>query len=357
MTATVISNDPDLVRSILDDRLSRWARGLLDDPATSEDTQELASRVLETCAAIYASTESEGERLATTLRVAGIESTTTATDQRHSLIIDIAACDAEAAMAVLKDAGYQPGREWSGGAARSFLRFAREAIFTQSGPHSTVVRLRWQQRSSSRSALRSVAQRAITPTPADWATVDLPKSLWWAYGAIRPFRLVAERLGIASDEHGDLEPFLVTPDALLEPLLTVAAVDDTDVFVDIGCGDGRIVIAAARQRGCRAIGVEQSAESAAGARGQVDAAALSERVQIIRADAQDADLSEATIALFFIPMVVAARLVPTVLNKLAPGGRVVLHEQSRLAATLPSPVDSVAIIAADAVTVAHQWNR
>ena len=77
----------------------------------------------------------------------------------------------------------------------------------------------------------------------------------------------------------------------------------------------------------------------------------------LHADARDADLSEATVALFFVPMTVAVRLVPTVLERMAPGGRVVLHEQSRLAPTLSPPASSVAIIAPDAVTVAHRWTR
>jgi len=205
--------------------------------------------------------------------------------------------------------------------------------------------------------LRSFADRVVVPTPADWAIVDLPERLWWAYGALRPFRLLAERLGLASDEHGDLEPFLVTPDALLDPLFQVAELGESDVFADIGCGDGRIVCAAARRRGCRALGVDQSADAVGTARRRVDDARLSDRVRIVHADAQDVDLSETTAALFFVPMAVAVRLVPSVLRQMSSGGRVILHEQSDLDPTLPKPTHSTAIIAADAVTVAHRWDR
>lgn len=357
MTTASFSNNPDLVQAILDDRLSEWASTILDDPASDHELRQIASQALETCAAIRSSTEGDAEQLTVVFRAAGIDSTATTSDQRHTLHIDVDPGDAEDAIAVLKDAGYQAARDWVGAAARSFLRFGGETILTRSGTHTSVAVLRWRRPTPGQSKLRSLIARVINPTPADWAIVDLPERLWWAYGALRPFRLVAERLGLASDEHGDLEPFLVTPDALLDPLFAVAEIDDSDVFADVGCGDGRIVVAAVQQRGCRAIGIDQSAATAAAARRRVAEAELSDRIRIIHANAQDTDLSEATVALFFVPMAVATRLVPTVLQQLAPGGRIVLHEQSRLATTLPSPIDSTAIIASDAVTVAHRWDQ
>ena len=187
--------------------------------------------------------------------------------------------------------------------------------------------------------------------------VDLPDRLWWAYGVVRPIRLVAERIGVASNEHGHLEPFLVTPRTLLEPLFDVAALSEDDVFADIGCGDGRIVVAAARRHGCRAVGVEQSAASVAAARDRAAEAGVSDRVTIVHSDAQDADLSTVTVAMLFVPMVVARRLIPSLSDRFAPGARIVLHEQSRLPPTLPRPSQSTAIIAPEAITVAHRWQR
>jgi len=357
MTAASISNDPDLVRAILDDRLSHWARAVLDDPDSGHEARQIASHALATCTTIRASTEDVAESLTAALRAAGITSKSAVSDQRHTLVLDVAPRDAEDAITALKVAGYQTAQEWAGAAARSFLRFGGSTILTRSGTQSSVVVLRWQRPAPGRSKLGSLVRQIVTPTPADWAITDLPERLWWAYGALRPFRLVAERIGLASNEHGDLEPFLVTPDALLDPLFAVAEIEDTDVFADIGCGDGRIVVAAAERRGCRAIGIEQSAETAAAARERAETAGLSERVRIVHANAQDTDLSEATVALFFVPMDVATRLVPSVLRQLGSGGRIVLHEQSRLAPALPLPSESTAIIAGDAVTVAHRWNQ
>lgn len=355
MTAA-ISRDPEVVEAIHANRLSAWSHEVLADPDRPKEQRQIAVRALDTCTTISTLTETEAQRLVGELAHTGIESETTTSDQRHSILIDVDPDDAPKALSILQRDGFSMSREWTGAAARSFYRFARDTTLTKSAEHSTVVRLRWQRREPSHSKPREVLSRVFTPTSADWALIDLPKPLWWAYGAVRPIRLVAERLGFASRSHGGLEPFLVTPDALLEPLFDVAELTEEDVFADIGCGDGRIVVAAAQRHGCRALGIEQSASSVAAARNRVARAGLSDRVTIVHANAHDADLSEITAALLFVPMVVAVRLIPAMSGRLAPGAHIVLHEQSRLPADLPKPSHSVAVVARQAVTVAHHWN-
>lgn len=357
MTDALRSDEIALVRAIIDDRLSDWAAATLDDPDADPESHRAATCATETCATIRASTERAAEPLASALRAARVDSTVTASDQRHTLRIDVAASDAEAAIMTIEGLGYRRATTWAGGAARSFLRFGGGTILTRTEGRTSVVDLRWHRPTASRSRPRAFVDRVVVPTAADWAIVDLPERLWWVYGALRPFRLVAERLGLVSDDHGDLEPFLVTPDTLLDPLFDVAELDESDVFTDVGCGDGRIVCAAARRHGCRALGVDRSAEAVATARRRVDDAGLADRVRILHADAHDVDLSDTTVALFFVPMSVAVRIVPTVLGRMSAGGRVVLHEQSELDPDLPSPTRTTAIIAADAVTVAHRWDR
>ncbi len=352
-----ITSDPEVVEAILASRLSTWSRAVLSDPDRPDEQRRIATLALETCATIGHLTETEADRLVGELGAAGIQASATTSDQRHSILLDIAADDAPGAIELLQRDGFSMSREWTGAAARSFHRFGRETTLTKSAAHSTVVRLRWQEWKPTRSKLTDILRRVVTPTSADWALVDLPTPVWWAYGLLRPGRLVAERVGGGSKVHGDLEPFLVTPDALLEPLFDVAELTEDDVFADIGCGDGRIVVAAAQLRGCRALGIEQSAPSVSAARDRVERAALSDRVTILHADANDADLTEVTAALFFVPMTVAAQLIPVVSDRFAPHSRIVLHEQSRLSAELPQPSHSVAVIARHAVTVAHQWTR
>lgn len=357
MTAVAFSSDSDLLDAIFQDRLSEWAQDILDDPAADARSRDMAERSRAACAQIRATNEAEARRLVHELAASDIAATSRVSHQRHSIGLDVDPDDASAAMGLLRAIGFDGGQEWTGAAARSFLRFAGATTFTRSGKHSTVVRLRWRRAVPNGSKLLGVLRRAVTPTPADWAMLDLPGPFWWAYGILRPVRLIAERIGILSDEHGDLEPFLVTPDVLLDPLFDVAELTPDDVFADIGCGDGRIVVAAAQRHGCRAIGIEQSARSVDAARRRVRDAGLSDRVEVVHAHASDADVSGVTAALLFVPMVVASRLVPALSDRFAPGARVVVHEQSRLPDSLPTPSRSVAIIAPEAVTVAHRWNR
>jgi precorrin-6B methylase 2 len=184
----------------------------------------------------------------------------------------------------------------------------------------------------------------------------LPGRLWWGYSIVRPIRLFAERLGLRSSDHSALEPLLVTPRSLIEALLDVASVGADDVLFDFGSGDGRFVVTAATARGCRAIGVEQSSELCAVARERATAAGVADRVSIVNADAAEVDLSEVTVVVLFLPMGVAARVVPDLLTRLSPGARIVLHEQNALAAGIPRPDTVHAVIVDDAVTVAHRWN-
>jgi 16S rRNA A1518/A1519 N6-dimethyltransferase RsmA/KsgA/DIM1 with predicted DNA glycosylase/AP lyase activity len=194
------------------------------------------------------------------------------------------------------------------------------------------------------------------PTPADWDAVDLPESFWWVYPLIRPVRLAAERLGVRSSDHSALEPFLATPSGLIEALLDVATVGRDDVVFDFGCGDGRFVVAAALARGCRSIGVEQSPELCAAAVERAAGAEVGDRVRIVNDDAANIDLSEVTVVVLFLPMVVASRVVPDLLARLPRGARIVLHEQTALAPNLPAPDDVLAVVVDDAVTVAHRWD-
>ena len=68
------------------------------------------------------------------------------------------------------------------------------------------------------------------------------------------------------------------------------------------------------------------------------------------------DLSEVTVVVLFLPMVVAARVVDDLRTRLRPGARIVLHEQSSLSHSITPPDAVCAVIVDDAVTVAHRWN-
>lgn len=193
------------------------------------------------------------------------------------------------------------------------------------------------------------------PTPADWAAVDLPSWAWRGYSIVRPVRLLGERIR-ATPDHAALEPFLATPSSLIDPLLDLAEVTAADTLVDIGCGDGRIVVGAAERHGCRAVGYEYDESLVTAARARVADARLGHLVEIVRGDGLSADLGGVTVAMLFVPMGVARRIVPALLDRLPSGARIVLHEQTPLPAGMPSPDRSSAIVTADAVTVGRRWD-
>ena len=346
-------DDPDVRSELVDaihrDRLSAWADESLDSPNGLRSRS--ATSVRATCDQIRASNRAERDRLVALLGDVRIEVVATSvSDQRHTVRIDVSPTDAAQAAAVLRRVGFRSSRSWSDGALESWWRSGDSQVLTRDGEVTAVVQLRWRQRRRSR------LQRVFGPTGADWDIVSLPTWLWWAYSIVRPVRLLVERLGLRSTDHSALEPFLVTPTSLIGSLLDVASVDADDVVFDFGSGDGRFVVAAATARGCRTLGVEQSADLCAIASERAVTAGVADRVRIVNGDAADVDLAEVTVVVLFLPMVVAARVVPDLLARLSPGARIVLHEQTPLSGSIPAPDSVSVVIADDAVTVAHRWN-
>lgn len=112
-----------------------------------------------------------------------------------------------------------------------------------------------------------------------------------------------------------------TPEALVEKMLDMAKVTPRDYVIDLGSGDGRNVIAAAR-RGARALGVEYDAGLVEVARRNAAAAGLAKRARFVRGDMYRADISKATVlALFLLPQNLE-QLKPK-FERLRPGTRIV----------------------------------
>ena len=112
-----------------------------------------------------------------------------------------------------------------------------------------------------------------------------------------------------------------TPQALVEKMLDMAKVTRRDYVIDLGSGDGRNVIAAAR-RGARALGVEYDPGLVALARRNAAAAGVAKRARFVRGDMYEADISKATVlALFLLPQNLE-QLKPK-FERLRPGTRIV----------------------------------
>ena len=115
-----------------------------------------------------------------------------------------------------------------------------------------------------------------------------------------------------------------TDDALVARMLKMAEVTDADLVYDLGAGDGKIAIAAARDFGAKAVGVEYEPQLARLAQCYVQAAGLGERVRIIHGDVFETDFSDATVVTLYLLPELNLRLRPTLL-KMKPGTRVVSH--------------------------------
>jgi hypothetical protein len=115
-----------------------------------------------------------------------------------------------------------------------------------------------------------------------------------------------------------------TNDNLVARMLQMAQVTAGDRVYDLGAGDGKIAIAAARDFGARAVGVEYDPQLARLAQCYVQADGLGERVQIIHGDIFETDFSSATVVTLYLLPELNLRLRPTIL-KMKPGTRVVSH--------------------------------
>ena len=114
-----------------------------------------------------------------------------------------------------------------------------------------------------------------------------------------------------------------TPHTLTEKMLDMAKVTSKDFVMDLGSGDGRNVIAAAK-RGARALGVEFEAQLVQISRKNAQAAGVGDKAQFVQADMFEADISQATVfALFLLPDNLR-RLKPK-FEKLKPGTRIVTN--------------------------------
>jgi SAM-dependent methyltransferase len=115
-----------------------------------------------------------------------------------------------------------------------------------------------------------------------------------------------------------------TSDGLVTRMLEMAEVTAADRVYDLGAGDGKIAIAAARDFGARAVGIEYDPQLARLAQCYVQADRLGERVQIIQGDIFEIDFSSATVVTLYLLPELNVRLRPTIL-KMKPGTRVVSH--------------------------------
>jgi SAM-dependent methyltransferase len=122
-----------------------------------------------------------------------------------------------------------------------------------------------------------------------------------------------------------LAPYVPTPHEVVDRMLTLAGVTKKDVLIDLGCGDGRIPIAAARKYGTRGIGVDIDPQRIAEANANAKAAGVEHLVTFRLQDAMKTDVSAATVVTTYLLTASNLRLRPLLTAQLKPGARIVTH--------------------------------
>ncbi|MCX7891500.1 MAG: methyltransferase domain-containing protein [Burkholderiales bacterium] len=132
----------------------------------------------------------------------------------------------------------------------------------------------------------------------------------------------------AQGSHVDLgpDPYVPTPTTVVARMLELAGIAPGDLVVDLGSGDGRLVIAAARDYGARGVGFEIDRSLVSEAEAAARAAGVAARVRFEARDLFQADLSEVAVLTLYLLPATNLRLRPKILAEMRPGARVVSHQ-------------------------------
>jgi len=120
-------------------------------------------------------------------------------------------------------------------------------------------------------------------------------------------------------------PYVPTPPEVVQRMLALGEVASGDVVYDLGCGDGRIVIAAARIEGVRGACVEIDPVRLREARANAEREGVADRIRFVQADLFEVPIGEATVVTLYLLPRINLRLRPRLLAELRPGTRVVSH--------------------------------
>lgn len=188
-------------------------------------------------------------------------------------------------------------------------------------------------------------EKALVPGAVDWflfaTEVDVTfqrgdEAITYRLGNGKPYsyRLdESDELELYDGSHGrsdapDLAPFVPTPMAVVEKMLELAEVDPEDIVYDLGCGDGRIVIAAAKKYGARGVGVDLDPQRIEESNTAAKEAGVEGLVEFRFQDAMKVDLSSATVVTIYLLPESNEILRPMLEKQLKPGAMVVSHNYS-----------------------------
>lgn len=120
-------------------------------------------------------------------------------------------------------------------------------------------------------------------------------------------------------------PYVPTPQEVVDEMLRLGQVKEGDYLIDLGSGDGRIVISAARDHGATGVGIDLNPERIQEANANAKAAGVTDKVEFRQGDLFEQDLSKADVLTLYLLPSVNEKLKPKILKELRPGTRVVSH--------------------------------
>lgn len=119
--------------------------------------------------------------------------------------------------------------------------------------------------------------------------------------------------------------FVPTPQDVVDAMLKAARIGKNDVLYDLGSGDGRIPITAAKVYGARAVGIEIDPQRILEANANLKVAGVGNRVRFLNQDLFTTDLREATVVTLYLLPAINLKLIPKLNAELKPGTRVISH--------------------------------
>jgi hypothetical protein len=172
-------------------------------------------------------------------------------------------------------------------------------------------------------ALRLLA----SPSEMDREMIHASGNFSPVYAIQRPWRLWRD-YGIRDRPGPDLAGYHPTPDMVVDRLLHLAKVGAGDVLYDLGCGDGRIVIRAAKEYGIRAVGVDVNPQRISEARANAQRSGMEHQVEFRTEDARTPQLGEATVIVLCLSAEGNLWLMERLRGQLRPGARVVSYSHA-----------------------------
>jgi SAM-dependent methyltransferase len=137
--------------------------------------------------------------------------------------------------------------------------------------------------------------------------------------------LPARQVKLLEPQQESLAPYVPTPQGVVERMLELAEVTSKDVVYDLGCGDGRIVITAAKKYGARGVGVDIDPDRIREAKANAKEAGVENLVVFQQQDAMTVDVSPASVVTLYLLSSSNLKLRPILTRQLRPGSRIVSH--------------------------------